>query len=162
MKVEMLRELFSYHPNGWLIRKKRTALCTYIGQIVKGTCREKNRKYLTLRINHKCYYMHRIIFAIVKGEFPKTVDHINGEQNDNRIENLRAASTAQNNYNSKIRCDNQSGYRGICWRAHAKAWAVRLMINGKENHIGYFKNKNDAIDAQRKALIKYHGHFARI
>lgn len=155
-----LQDLFAYHPRGWLVRKKQTARCTFVGQIVKGTSRSGLRAYLTMRVPGGVMYMHRVVFAVVHGHLPRMIDHINRNQADNRIENLRVTNHKTNNYNSKVRSGNTSGIRGISWRPHANAWVLRLMIRGQERHLGYFKNKTAAIAAQRKAVKQLHGEFA--
>jgi hypothetical protein len=47
---------------------------------------------------------HRVIFAMANGHWPENeVDHINRIRNDNRPQNLRAATRAENNRNREKR-----------------------------------------------------------
>ncbi len=39
-----------------------------------------------------------------------------------------------------------SGYRGVHWNKYNKKWAVSIWINGKNTHLGYFKDKEEARD----------------
>jgi len=54
--------------------------------------------------------VHRIVMNNPCG----AVDHINRNGLDNRKSNLRVVSVSINNRNQSIRCDNTSGYKGIC------------------------------------------------
>ncbi|MHC4571421.1 MAG: HNH endonuclease [Planctomycetota bacterium] len=59
----------------------------------------------------KCYQMHREIMELGAG---KLCDHINGDGLDNRKENLRPATRAQNNWNrGKSRVVSCSRYKGL-------------------------------------------------
>ena len=47
-----------------------------------------------------CVYLHRAVWAVCKGRWPEQqLDHINGNKQDNRIENLREVSQSENNMN---------------------------------------------------------------
>lgn len=61
------------------------------------------------------YQIHRVIWELVNGKIPigKIVDHINGNQFDNRIENLRLVDLAINARNAKRRKDNKTGCHGV-------------------------------------------------
>ena len=60
--------------------------------------------------------MHRVVMDAPKG---MDVDHINGDRLDNRKENLRICTRAQNSQNKKLRRDSQSGYKGVYeWRPY--------------------------------------------
>lgn len=100
--------------------------------------------------------LHRFIMGAKKGE---EVDHINGNRLDNRRSNLRFCTRSQNIQNTSSR---RGILKGLEWRESRKAWAVRVMSNGKRNYVGYFKSKADAIRARNLALVGLHGEFAKI
>ena len=48
-------------------------------------------------IYDKPYRAHRVIWALVHGEWPEgQIDHINGVRDDNRLENLRVVTNQDN------------------------------------------------------------------
>jgi len=160
-----LRRRFSYHRNGWLIRKVRTAPNTFIGQIVKGHSQGKRDKYkyLFIRIKNKRYKIafHRAVFAVVNGRYPKKIlDHVNRDASDNRITNLREATISQNGFNQKLSKRNKSGYRCIQWVATRQRWRLIICANGKYHYIGTYKNLATAIVKQKESLKRLHGTFA--
>jgi len=153
-------DYFKYCGNGGLVRLKKVGGPTFVGQRTIGFNRSKNRQYKQIKFFGKYFYIHRVIWLVVKRtEPPRIIDHINGNGADNRIENLRAANHAENNYNSKLRKDNKTGFRGITKRGNS--FRVRLMKNGKEICFGSFKTKKEAIAIQRQALEQLHLQFKR-
>lgn len=54
--------------------------------------------------------------------------------------------------------DNKSGFTGVNWHKRDEIWNVNIRVSNKSIHIGYFKDKQDAIDARKKANIKYGFH----
>lgn len=107
--------------------------------------------------------MHRIIMeivlgrALVKGEY---VDHINHNGLDNRRDNLRLASAAQNMQNSRLRSDNTSGYKGVVWVISRRKWRAEIYVDKRSKCLGYFQNAIDAAKAYNDAALKYFGEFA--
>jgi len=103
--------------------------------------------------------MHRIIMKAEKG---KIVDHINGNGLDNRKENLRIATYAQNSYNSGRQKNNSSGFKGVSWEnvRGSKNWRAQLTVNGKKVRIGRFKTPKEAALAHDKKAKELHGAFA--
>jgi len=60
--------------------------------------------------------VHRIIMAIKFGDDSikdLSIDHINGDSLDNRIENLRIVTNKVNNQNRKMRSNNTTGVTGV-------------------------------------------------
>ena len=56
--------------------------------------------YIYVTVNGKQYLGHRLAWMYCYGHWPKNqIDHINGIRGDNRIENLREATDAQNKQN---------------------------------------------------------------
>lgn len=114
------------------------------------------------RKNHKLVSMHRIILErmigrpLTKGE---EVDHINRNGLDNRRENLRLATSTQNNANQKIRSDNKSGVRGVSWSKGKQKWKAAIYIDKKQKHLGYFDDKELAKKVYDAAALAYFGEF---
>jgi hypothetical protein len=94
------------------------------------------------------------------GEVPETVDHINGNRSDNRIENLRACSQADNNKNVRTSKVNKSGVKNVSWYAPYQKWRVALRVKGKQKCIGYYGDKELAALVAHEARNKYRGEFA--
>ncbi len=117
--------------------------------------------YLRVCISYKEYRVHRLIFLMNHGFLPKFVDHINGTRTDNRIENLRQATTQQNNRNSKISKKNTSGYKNICWDKSNQSWRVTFVVNGKKKHFGRLKDLQIASKMAQTVRSQLHGDFAR-
>ena len=103
-----------------------------------------------------CKRLHRII---MKQPVGMQVDHINRIRFDNRRDNLRVATNQQNQMNTGIRSDNSSGVVGVSWYKRGKKWYAQIQINGEKKHLGYFKEKKDAINAREEAEIKYFKEF---
>lgn len=90
------------------------------------------------------------------------LDHINDNNTDNRIENIRSASRSQNMWNTGLAKNNTSGVKGVTWKADKHKWRVRIGVNGKRIHIGDFADFELAELVAFEARAKYHGQFARI
>ena len=87
--------------------------------------------------------LHRVIWAHVHGPIPASaqIDHINGDGLDNRMENLRLATNAQNQRNRGPNRNNPSGYKGVGWDRRVESWRVQIMIDGSMRHLGTFERK---------------------
>jgi len=103
--------------------------------------------------------MHRIITDCPKG---MVVDHINHNPLDNRKENLRICTSAENTRNRKIKEGCTSKYKGVIYREKRKKYVATIVFNRKTYNLGYYKNEIDAAIAYNEAAIKYHGEFAYI
>ena len=108
------------------------------------------------------YLAHRLAWFYVKGTWPSEyIDHINGNRSDNRIENLREVSAQQNTMNHPLHKNNKSGYRGVSFDKARKKWVSRIVINYRQNVLGYFDSVEDAVAAYNRASEEHHGEFAR-
>jgi hypothetical protein len=150
-----LNELFSY-KDGALYWKNAPCKSVKSGQKA-GFLNLK--KYQKVKIKGKAYFAHRLIFMMHNGYMPEFIDHIDGNPENNLIENLRPASRQQNNANAKLRIDTASGAKGVTW--HKSKWNVRVSVNGERKHIGSFEDFELAELVATMAREKYHGLFAR-
>lgn len=124
-----------------------------------GTMDKKG--YLVVTLNRRQYLVHRIIYAMHRGHLPKMIDHIDCNPLNNKIENLRAATNSQNKCNTLLSVSNKSGVKGVCWDKSINKWKAGIKTNGKQIHLGYFLDLNDAGKAYAEAATKIHGEFAR-
>ena len=161
LTVDLLNHLFEYDKETgnliWKIKPSSRGHHVKAGDIA-GTL--KSHGYLCVGINYNSYRAHRLIFLMHKGYLPKTIDHINGDKLDNRIENLRAATVGQNQHNRKTNANNTSGYKGVSWNKAQKKWTARITLERKNIHLGYFANVEEAAEVVRKAREELHGSFA--
>jgi hypothetical protein len=122
----------------------------------------KIRGYLNVEINGKPYALHRLAFLYMTGEMPiDVVDHVNGDQSDNRWCNLRNATQKQNTINVKLSKRNTSGHRCIHFNKNMNKYAVRCVVNKVRTHLGYFADINEAISVYEDFAKKHHGEFYR-
>lgn len=108
-----LRELLSYNrETGELVWRYRAAKwferhADYSAWNKKYAEREaftaiNGDGYLHGNVHGKTLLAHRVAFAIHYGEWPDHIDHINHDRTDNRLENIRSVTQAENNRNRRL------------------------------------------------------------
>lgn len=157
---EYLKQHFTYHEDGNLIRNKTGK---------KVVCNStKHHRYLRIFIDGKAMHLHRMIFLYHHGYLPEVTDHIDGNRMNNKIENLRACNQSENCLNSKHRITSTSPFKNVYlqryknhkdnWR---KMWVVNITANKKRKFIGSFEDVELADLVATEARDLYHGSFAR-
>ena len=153
---DKVKELFEYR-DGKLFRKTDRNNRFKTGQ--RAGCLLKTG-YRIVEIDSKAVSEHRIIYLMHYGYLPKVIDHIDGNILNNKIENLREATIAQNCWNTKRSTSNTSGIKGVSFRKDRNVWIARLQANAKSIYLGYFKSKDDAKEFLQLARDMVHGDFA--
>ena len=87
-------------------------------------------------------YLHRYIMGIHQNKDGLVIDHINRNKLDNRRENLRIVTHAENLRNLSILSNNSTGYRNI----YKKGKKFCLMSNYK-GHVTYFGTYSTVLEA---------------
>lgn len=123
-----------------------------------GSLDTKGYRFVT--IQSKAHRVHRVIFLMHYGYLPDFIDHINGNRLDNKIENLRPCSMAENARNCKKPKHNTSGYKGIRWRKDRSKWQVFFKVNKKYMSFGCYFDLEVAKFVAETMRYKYHKEFA--
>lgn len=114
---------------------------------------------LSVKVNDINLLVHRVAFVIYHGKWPvKQVDHWDGNFVNNRIHNLREATSGQNSRNRKLHSNNKSGYTGVVVRG--SKWLAQICVDRKVMHLGMFNTPEEAYSAYRRAAEQHHGEFA--
>tara|TARA_R110000796_G_C14459094_1_gene424276 strand:+ start:365 stop:736 length:372 start_codon:yes stop_codon:yes gene_type:complete len=103
----------------------------------------KNRKgYVRVVIGGKDMLAHRWIWEQEKGPIPQgmTIDHINSNRSDNRIENLQLLTHKQNVARAHLGC---------AYLVDNKYWGATR----NKKYLGLFGTKGGALQAARLALL---------
>lgn len=104
--------------------------------------------------------IHRLIMNPPKGKL-NHVDHINGNKLDNRKENLRICTHAENMRNRHGDVGG-SVYRGVIKTKRKGIWQVKFKSNCEMVHLGLYSNEIAAANAYNfHAKIK-HGEFVSL
>lgn len=172
MPQEELHRLFAYRDDGqliWLPRpvddfhdKGRWVAWhkMYCGKPA-GTLSSNGYCHIGIRCrvtgNLRKFLAHRLIWAFHYGEADITIDHRNRNRSDNRIENLREATSAQ-----QLRNQDRHDHilRGIRYEADREKWKATINKDNRTRTIGRFNCQTAAILAVRKRSLIEFGDFA--
>ena len=156
LTLEKLKSILNYNKETGIFNWKISMKGTCQGTIAGNT---RPDKYQRIVIDGKYYYSHRLAWMYVYGNFPETnIDHINRNPNDNRIKNLRLATTKQNLENTSISKKNKTGFKGVCWDKQKNKFRASITHNKKLIHIGFFANAKDASVAYDKKASEIFTH----
>jgi hypothetical protein len=158
MTQDKLKELLDYNSKTGLFTWKVYKKCVTKGSLAGSI---KNTGYLSIGIDYKIYSAHRLAWLYSYGVMPKSIDHINGNKLDNRLENLRECNLSENSKNVKITKRNTSGVKGVNFDKYHKKWRAELYSNGKRVYLKYFSNINEAEFDINSARKTFHKEFAR-
>lgn len=100
--------------------------------------------------------MHRYL---MKANPNDVCDHINVNKLDNRRSNLRIATNFQNQFNTGLRKNNKSGFKGV-FQEPSGNFRASIMIDGKLVRLGTFPTALKASEAYRQCSLRVHGEFS--
>ena len=147
-----LKALLAYDPETGFFTWLTKASAKKAGEVAGY----RNGRYTQIGVNGKVYLGHRLAWLYINGEFPSgDIDHVNGDKNDNRIANLRAATRSENNQNLGVRADNKTGHPGIQQTPQGR-WSAVIQIQGKRIWLGNHTTKEDAIAARVEGKRVHH------
>lgn len=108
---------------------------------------------------HTTEKMHRLVLArklgrpIIRGMYS---DHVNGNGLDNRRDNLREVTCAQNQRNCRQHANNsRSRFLGVSLQKNCGKWLSYIRVDKKLVRLGYYTSELEAAQA-REAYIEAH------
>lgn len=156
LTAKRLKEVLYYNPNTglfiWRISRGRKVMA---GQVAGS----KFEEYIRIKVDGKNYLAHRLAWLYVNGDWPvNLIDHKNMLGSDNRINNLREASSSQNTANSKSKRATLKG----AYRSPYGRWISILRCNNKQFYLGSFDSEIKAHNAYAFAAKLHFGEYARV
>lgn len=130
-----------YYKDGWYWR---------------AIVRNKGKRYARLQMGGHRTSLARWIVLYMTGQWPEkglVVDHIDGDPDNNKWDNLRVCTQGMNCRNKHKSVLNTSGKVGVSWSSAEGRWIAQIGRGGKStsNRIGCFLLKRDAIAAREAA-----------
>lgn len=170
LTAERLHELFHYDPiTGFFTWKRRLDIPNYINKRFEGkraghTVKAgKTKGYRIITINLINFRENRLVFLYMTGDWPTNeAEHKNMLRWDNRWENLRDATPAQNSANVGMRSNNTTGFKGVFINKQNSSFFTVLKVGGRVYKSTGFKTAEEAYDVYCFLAEKYCGEFARL
>lgn len=145
--ASVARDLLDYEPRTGGFTRRSTG---------RRADTKHNAGYLCVSVCGRLYLSHRLAWLYVHGEWPADqIDHINGDRADNRINNLRECTNAQNCQNVRAHRDG-CGLLGASLEKRSGRWQSGIGVGGKRFHLGYFATKEEAHAAYLEAKQNLH------
>lgn len=139
----------SFQVNGehCLIDLNHAALATdYNWYVHKAGTKRYLRGYLRGNRKSGLVYLHKLLLQ------DTMVDHINGDGLDNRMCNLRATTSSQNNANRK-------GVKGYWFDSALGKYRAEVWKDGKKYYAGLFDDKVEAGRAAHRKKLELFGDY---
>lgn len=120
----------------------KTRIKRYIGQ--RASYFHPNG-YVYLRIGKRTYFVHRLAWLYVYGQFPTgELDHIDGDKTNNRVNNLRIVTREENMQNQvSAHSNNSTGFLGVK-RTRSGKFTATVKINKRIKHLPTFATAREA------------------
>lgn len=154
--VDTLRGVLDYNPStGVFVWKVRPSARTFVGDLAGNLTAGGYRE---VKFRRKSYLAHRLAWLYVYGVWPlETIDHINGNRLDNRIENLRDVTLSQNCQNKhRAKRTSRTGLRGVSVTDKRSKFRAAITVAGKTKNLGSFDSPEKAHEVYMKHKRIHH------
>ena len=154
--MEYLKEYLIYDPdNGKFFWKKESL--NKARKVGEEAGSYAGNGYSIICVENKRFSGHRLAWYFYYGEWPDFhIDHMDGDKQNNKINNLRKSNPSVNMKNRGLNKNNTTGYSGI--QKSRNKWRVRVRIDGKLLNFGTYDNIEDAVRVRNEVYIEYGFH----
>lgn len=133
---------------------------------INNPIRNLNRKngYYIVVLNGVKYKVHRLLYQLYHNVelSNELIDHVDGNQINNDIHNLRIASKSTNGMNRTLQTNNTVGYKGVTKHSQCEKYMAQITLNNNRIYIGLYATPELAYDAYCKKAIELFGEFAHL
>ena len=125
------------------------------GKQLKGTRDKDGYLYVNLRFEgvSRNERIHRLVLEHFVGISDLVVDHLNGNKEDNRLQNLEYVTSQENTRRYHIFKKGSKDLVGVNFNKSQSTYKVTRWIDGKLKHFGTFKNIQDAVEFNKSLNI---------
>ena len=157
LTAQQLRERLDYAPDTGQFTRRHNVKGYFAGTVAGTTNAQGCR---AIHIKGFDYKAHRLAWLHYYGKWPREeIDHEDGDPLNNRIDNLREATSTQNKRNRHVaRSDSKTGVRGV--REQNGKFYGRYRLNGSNRYVGGHATIAEAEAALKAAREKAYGEFA--
>ena len=99
--------------------------------------------YIRIKLNKKMYRLHRLVYKLHNTSWDiydtsrdNSIDHIDRDKNNNKIENLRVATNSLNKLNSNA--------KGYYYNKVYNKYCAEICINHNRINLGYYDTEEEA------------------
>jgi hypothetical protein len=148
--AEQVKELFDYDPvTGNLNWRVSRSSRIRVGDLA-GTLGANGRRYVL--INGVSYLVHRVIWLMCHGEWPKgNISPRDGDYLNLRLSNLIERSPTETVLNAGIRSSNKTGVAGVTFSNKKNKWVAMITVDYKQRYLGAFDSLEEAKAARLAA-----------
>jgi len=146
-----LNNVFSYNRLTGALKWKDGLIRHESGKVVGCRIKRGSTFYRSVGIHNKRYLVHRIIFFMLNGRFPFSIDHIDGNGDNNSEKNIREVSHQDNMKNARLNISNKTGSCGVCLDKRTGKYRAYITVDGIQNHLGNFAELKEAKKARKRA-----------
>lgn len=117
--------------------------------------------YYYANIKGKRTGLHKFIAdfnGLIINDCKYVIDHINGNKQDNRVQNLRPCTMNQNRQNRGCQKNSKTGVKGVS--VSGKKYIAQIQKDGVEFRLGSFDTIKEASDAYDLKAFELYGEFA--
>lgn len=121
-----------------------------------------HKPYYLISIDNTLYQASRVIYKMITGLEPENIDHVDCNTLNNRIENLRPATSHENCFNRGASGRSKLGVKGVHkLNREIRPYKAVIGYGGKLYFLGNWDTLEEAKAAYAKAAAELHGDFAR-
>lgn len=149
--ADNVQELFDYDPITGDLTWKNNRRRARAGNLVGSICGKGYRRTV---YEGKAYTIHRIVWFLMEGYWPDTIDHIDGVKDNNRFDNLRNGTQMENNQNV-LKPKGGGRLVGVTYREKYNHFRVHFKRNNETYKIPTTKDFFEAVCLRKSLEINW-------